>query len=143
LWRSSIGGYEDFVDRRISEEFWARKSQTWEAELQAIDAERVRVEAPRPPMMVTAQKILELAEQAEFLYKSQDPAEQRRLLETVLSNCTFDRGTLCPTTLTLRRSTSSSVPMKLEIGPSGWTRTSNPPVNSVMQVFGLAGSSCR
>jgi hypothetical protein len=32
-----------------------------------------------------------------FLYKSQNPAEQRRLLETVLSNCTFDRGTLCPT----------------------------------------------
>jgi hypothetical protein len=25
-------------------------------------------------------------------------------------------------------------------GSSGWTRTSNPPVNSVMQVFGLAGS---
>jgi site-specific recombinase XerC len=28
-------------------------------------------------------------------------------------------------------------------GSSGWTRTSNPPVNSRMQVFGLAGSSCR
>ena len=26
---------------------------------------------------------------------------------------------------------------------SGWIRTSNPPVNSVMQVVGLAGSSCR
>jgi hypothetical protein len=29
------------------------------------------------------------------------------------------------------------------IGSSGWIRTSNPPVNSVMQVVGLAGSSCR
>ena len=28
-------------------------------------------------------------------------------------------------------------------GSSGWIRTSNPPVNSVMQVIGLAGSSCR
>jgi hypothetical protein len=27
----------------------------------------------------------------------QNSAEQRRLLETVLSNCTFDRGTICPT----------------------------------------------
>jgi hypothetical protein len=27
-----------------------------------------------------------------------------------------------------------------KVGSSGWTRTSNPPVNSVMQVFGLAGS---
>jgi hypothetical protein len=26
---------------------------------------------------------------------------------------------------------------------AGWIRTSNPPVNSVAQVFGLAGSSCR
>ena len=50
-----------------------------------------------PPSRSPAQKILELAKQAEFLYKSQNPAEQRRLLETVLSNCTFDRGTLCPT----------------------------------------------
>jgi hypothetical protein len=55
------------------------------------------MEQPRPAFMVTAQKILELAKQAEFLYKSQDPTEQRRLLETVVSNCTFDRGTLCPT----------------------------------------------
>ena len=28
-------------------------------------------------------------------------------------------------------------------GSSGWTRTSNPPVNSLTQVFGLVGSSCR
>jgi hypothetical protein len=30
-----------------------------------------------------------------------------------------------------------------KIGSSGWIRTSNPPVNSVTQVIGLAGSSCR
>jgi len=30
-----------------------------------------------------------------------------------------------------------------KVGFSGWTRTNNPPVNSVTQVFGLAGSSCR
>jgi integrase len=30
-----------------------------------------------------------------------------------------------------------------EFGSSGWTRTSNPPVNRFMQVFGLVGSSCR
>ena len=52
---------------------------------------------PRPYATATAEKILELAKQAEFLYESQDPPEQRRLLETVLSNCTFDRGSLVPT----------------------------------------------
>jgi hypothetical protein len=55
------------------------------------------MDAPRQPIAVTAEKILELAKQAEFLYKSQNPAEQHRLLETVLSNCAFNRGTLCPT----------------------------------------------
>jgi len=46
---------------------------------------------------VTAAQIIELAKNAEFLYKSQVATEQRRLLETVLSNCTFDRGSVCPT----------------------------------------------
>ena len=82
---------------RISEEFWTRKSQEWEAELQATEAERTRLQLPQAPATATVEKILELAKQAEFLYKSQNPTEQRRLLETVLSNCTFDSGTLYPT----------------------------------------------
>jgi site-specific DNA recombinase len=90
-------GYEDFASGRISGAFWSRKSAEWEAELQTVDAERARLEAAHPPAAATAEKILELAKKAEILYKSQNPTEQRRLLETVLSNCTFDRGTVCPT----------------------------------------------
>jgi site-specific DNA recombinase len=90
-------GYEDFASGRISETFWTRKSSEWEAELQTVDAERARLEATYVPTVATAEKILELAKKAENLYKSQNPAEQRRLLETVLSNCTFDRGSLKPT----------------------------------------------
>ena len=89
--------YEDFTDGRISQEFWTRKSEQWEIELQVIDGDRGRLDAPRAPLAVTAGKILELAKQAEDLYRSQIPAEQRRLLQTVLSNCAFDAGTLCPT----------------------------------------------
>src|SRR5436190_8246105 len=90
-------GYEDFVSDRISEGFWTRKSEEWEAELQTIDAERARLKRLHVPAVATAEKILELATKAEILYKSQNPGEQRRLLETVLSNCTFDRGSLKPT----------------------------------------------
>ena len=90
-------GYDDYVGGKISEEFWSRKSEEWEAELQGLNAEEGRLAQPKPCTMVTATKILELAKQAEFLYKSQIPREQRRLLDLVLSNCTFDRGTLCPT----------------------------------------------
>ena len=42
----------------------------------------------RQPVLATARRILELAQKAEFLYKSQDRTEQRRLLEIVLLNCT-------------------------------------------------------
>ena len=90
-------GYEDYVSGRISDEFWARKSQAWEAELQVVRAERHRVTQPRQGRTATALQILELAKQAEYLYSTQSATEQRRVLDTVLSNCTFDRGTLCPT----------------------------------------------
>ena len=91
-------GYADFVATRVSEEFWTRRSRQWEAELNAIDVERTRATLPpAAPVAVTAANVLELAKQAEFLFKMQNPIEQRRLLETVLSNCTFDRGSLCPT----------------------------------------------
>jgi hypothetical protein len=90
-------GYEDFASGRISEAFWTRKSVEWEAELQTVDAERARLERTHAPAIATAEKILELAKKAQILYQSQNPTEQRRLLETVLSNCTFDRGTLSPT----------------------------------------------
>jgi hypothetical protein len=85
------------VSGKISNEFWTRKSQEWEAELQNIDTERARLQQPLPSPTVTASKILELANRRVFLYTSQIPTEQRRLLETVLSNGTFDRGSLYTT----------------------------------------------
>ena len=90
-------GYDDYLEGRITDDFWNRKSVEWEDERQALDAELARLAQTDGPLAVTGEKILELAKRAEILYKNQDPAEQRRLLETVLSNCTFDRGSLCPT----------------------------------------------
>ena len=69
----------------------------WEAELGTIDAESSRMSRPTPAYAATAEKILELAKTAHFRYLEQSFEERRRLLETVLSNCTFDRGSLCPT----------------------------------------------
>ena len=90
-------GYDDYFEGRISEVFWARKSAEWESELTVINAERSRLSGATPTYAVTGEKILELAKNAVSLYEKQPATEQRRLLNTVLSNCTFDRGTLCPT----------------------------------------------
>lgn len=50
-------GYEDFTGGKISEEFWSRKSQEWEAELQNVQTEQAKIELPQPNVMTTAQKI--------------------------------------------------------------------------------------
>ncbi len=90
-------GYDDYQDERISEALWTRRSTEWESELGTIDTELSRLSGPTPAYVATGEKILELAKHAGFLYAQQDFAERRRLLDTVLSNCTFDRGSLCPT----------------------------------------------
>jgi hypothetical protein len=50
-------GYEDYISGKISDEFWTRKSQEWEAELQMLDVERARHQEPRPSASITAEKI--------------------------------------------------------------------------------------
>jgi site-specific DNA recombinase len=50
-------GYENFLEGRISEAFWTRKSQEWEAELQTIDRERIRLQQPSTVASVKAAKI--------------------------------------------------------------------------------------
>jgi site-specific DNA recombinase len=91
-------GYDDHLEGRASETLWMRKSPEWETELATINAELSRLSQPTTASYAaTGDKVLELAKTAHSRYLEQDFAERRRLLETVLSNCTFDRGTLCPT----------------------------------------------
>ena len=54
-------GYDDYLDGRISEAFWTRKSAEWESEVTTIDAELNRLSRPAPAYAVTGEKILELA----------------------------------------------------------------------------------
>jgi hypothetical protein len=90
-------GYDDYLEGRISDTLWARKSADWEAELTTVTAELSSLDRPATTFVTAGEKILELVKRAGILYKTQNPAEQRRVLESVLSNCTFDRGSVCPT----------------------------------------------
>ena len=87
-------GYDE---GRISDALWARKSGEWETELATVTAELSALDRPATTFVATGDRIIELVKRAGMLYKTQDPAEQRRMLESVLSNCTFDRGSVCPT----------------------------------------------
>jgi hypothetical protein len=66
----------------------------------------------------TGLQILELAQNVYSLYVTENPQEPARLVKTLLSNCTFDRGTLCPT---YRKPFDLFAKAKLEIGSPVWT----------------------
>ena len=89
--------YEDRIAGRITDELWLRKSGEWESELAAVRRETAKHEKASHDYGATGSKILELAKSAHNLFIRQDSHEQARLLKTLVSNCTFDRGSLSVT----------------------------------------------
>lgn len=89
--------YDDRLSGRISDDLWTSKSAELEAELQRVRADMERHERASHEYEATGLQILELAQSAYSLYVAQNSREQARLAKTLLSNCTFDRGTLTPT----------------------------------------------
>ncbi len=89
--------YQDKLDGKISEEFWMRKSDEWQAEENQIRAAMHGLETVRPERLLDAAKILELANKAYFLYVKQNHTERAKLLKMVLSNCGIDAVSLYPT----------------------------------------------
>ena len=89
--------YTDKLDGKINEDFWQRKTSEWQLEEQQIQMAMQGLEDASPDRLVTAKKTLELANKAYFLYVTQTPAEQAKLLKIVLSNCRIDDANLYPT----------------------------------------------
>ncbi len=88
--------YADKLDGKIPEGFWERKMSEWGAEEQQIE---IALNTPRDSFadrVLSAKRILELANKAYFLYVAQKPAEQAKLLRMVLSNCSVDAVSLYP-----------------------------------------------
>ena len=50
-------GYDDYVERRIWEALWTRKSAEWETELATVNAEIDALDRPAPSVIATGQKI--------------------------------------------------------------------------------------
>jgi len=89
--------YVDKLDGKISEEFYDGKSEEWRKEQEGLREAIGRHEKANINYLVQGTQILELAKKAYFLYLQQDPSEKRKLLNILLSNCTFDGGNLHPT----------------------------------------------
>ncbi len=89
--------YDDRLSGRISDELWTKKSAELEDELQRVRGEMARHERASHDYESTGVQILELAQSAHSLYVTQNPHDQAKLARTLLSNCTFDRGSLTAT----------------------------------------------
>ncbi|MDQ3186368.1 MAG: hypothetical protein M3Q16_07960 [Pseudomonadota bacterium] len=67
-------------------------SNQWRDELNRCQLEIGRIQAADKSYMDEGVQILELAGNAQRLFESQEPRQKRRLLNFLLSNCSWDDG---------------------------------------------------
>lgn len=90
--------YTDKVDGKITEEFWSTQHSLWlEEERGLLLAKEQLKEVTIGEGLLTAQRILELANKVCYLYVRASAEEQGKLLKMVLSNCIIGPESLTPT----------------------------------------------
>ena len=81
----------DKLDGKIPEEFWERKNAEWRVEDYEVRiALKGATASETSDRVMDATRILELANKAYLLYKSQNSTEQAKLLRMLVSNCSVD-----------------------------------------------------
>jgi hypothetical protein len=73
--------YSDKLDGVITPEFWQRKTGDWQREEQQIMLPLQGVEQASQGTLLTAKRAFELANKAYFLYVTQKPEDQAKLLK--------------------------------------------------------------
>jgi site-specific DNA recombinase len=89
--------YVDKLDGRIDSSFYAQMSETWQEELDKLLREIARQQAVDRSYLDEGARLIDLAHGAQRLFSGQEPHEQRRLLNFVLSNSTWKNGDLTAT----------------------------------------------
>ena len=86
--------YVDKLDASIEPAFFERKAAEWRAEQHRLMRAIAEHQAANEAYLDEGVQLLELAQRAHILFKKQEPREKRRLLDFVLSNCTWKDGEL-------------------------------------------------
>jgi hypothetical protein len=84
--------YLDKLDGRVDGAFFDKMSAQWREEQNRCLREIARHESAEQSYMDEGVQILEVAQNAQRLFERQEPREKRRLLNFVLSNCTWEDG---------------------------------------------------
>jgi site-specific DNA recombinase len=89
--------YVDKLDGRIDNSFYVQMSEQWKLEQDKLAREIARHQTADRSYLDEGAGLIELAHGARSLFAKQEPREQRRLLDFVLSNSTWKNGELTPT----------------------------------------------
>ena len=79
----------------ITKEIYEAKLKQYDSELNSIEDKLLRVDEVDKDFYVTAEYILQLAQQSSDLFKRSEHEERRLLINTVLLNVTWDGVSLC------------------------------------------------
>jgi site-specific DNA recombinase len=89
--------YVDKLDGLVDAAFFERMSNQWREEQNRCLREIERLQAADRSYMDEGVQLLELAQNAQRLFAKQEPREKRRLLNFLLSNCTWEDGEVAAT----------------------------------------------
>ena len=89
--------YVDKLDGRVDAAFFDKMAAEWRAEQARCRREIDRYLEADKSYMDEGVRILELARNAQRLFERQEPRQKRRLLNFVLSNCTWEDGEVIAT----------------------------------------------
>jgi site-specific DNA recombinase len=86
--------YVDKLDGRVDTVFFDRKAAEWRAEQGRLLRASEEHQTADQTYLEEGIRLLELGRRAHELFQKQEPREKRRLLDFVLSNCTWKNGEL-------------------------------------------------
>ena len=89
--------YVDKLDGKIGGDFYDKFAGEWREEQFRLQREIDRHEAAEQSYMDEGVQILELASNAQKLFENQEPRQKRRLLNFLLSNCSWEDGEVVAT----------------------------------------------
>jgi site-specific DNA recombinase len=89
--------YVDKLDGRVDAAFFDKMAAEWRAEQARCQREIDRHQEADKSYMDEGVQILELARNAKRLFERQEPRQKRRLLNFVLSNCSWEDGEVTAT----------------------------------------------
>ncbi len=89
--------YVDKLDSKIRGDFFDKMASEWREEQRRLQRDIDRHEEADQSYMDEGVRILELARNAQELFERQPAREKRRLLNFVLSNCTWEDGEVVAT----------------------------------------------